>query len=220
MRLTMLAMPMVLALALGPPMAGATPDAGRAAHERELGAESPEMVLARAQEAFRKNDLYELGACLSREVLVDGVHELIASIAIYAAFSAMAEEADQEARDAAMTEKLAPLERLLLRHGLPRITDHAPEDTEVMIDEFLARLDQVSLFMLLAGLVDVTPTVTRSTVAASRIVPNLEGELVDLEIEGETASASLAGQPIRFVQVHGRWFIGKADDEDQGSDGW
>jgi hypothetical protein len=220
MRLKMFAMPMVLALALGPPMAGATPDAGRAAHERESGAESPQMVLARAQEAFRKNDLYELGACLSRELLVDGIQELIAHTVIHTAFSVMAEEADQEARDAAMKKRLAPLEQLLRRHGLPRITDHAPEDAEPMIDEFLARLDQFSLFMLLTGLVDVTATVTGSSVAASRIVRNLEGELVDLVIEDETASASLAGQPIRFVQVHGQWFIGKADDEDQDSDAW
>jgi hypothetical protein len=210
MRLTKSGILMVLGLALWPLMVGAASDAGRAASGLALGAESPEAVMARLQQAARNEDLREYAACLSRDNLVEGIKEIATGILLVTAFSLLGEdldESDEETAESAIKEKLAPLDRLLARYGLPSMTDETAYADGSTLDSYLGNIEHAALVDLFAGVVGIWHELNDEEGPVSEFMPAFQGELVDLVMEGDEATATVGDKPHGFVQVDGRWFL-------------
>jgi hypothetical protein len=207
MRLTKSGILMVLGLALWPLVVGAASDAGRAASGLALGAESPEAVMACLQQGTRNEDLRAYAACLSRDNLVEGIKGITLFSVMIAAFSILGEDLDEEATESAIKEKLAPLDRLLTLHGLPSMTDEMADADESSLESALGDIDHAALVDLFAGLVGIWHELDDEEGAVSEFMPAFQGELVNLAVEGDEATATVDDKPIGFVQVDGRWFL-------------
>lgn len=202
----------------------------------ELGAATPEELVARVTKAAEARDFAELAACLAPEdraamslMLVLGAGMMVAfsqmgagmaegmAEAFGAEVEAAEESAEAAAERAAEAERLAGLtgryEELLERHGIANLMeeDAEPEATgPEAAAELLASVDQVALIADLMGFMgEVFPEAAEEDPVAVPV-----GELTDLVIEGDTARGRIGEEEGGFVRVDGRWYLAMESDED------
>jgi hypothetical protein len=171
-----------------------------------LGAESPQALVARMQQAARDADLREFAACLTRDFLADTIEDMTLLTAMAVAFSVMDEDLDETEAAAAVEEKLAGLDEILTRYGLPAASDEDAIEGESELETILAGMDHAAMAELLAELVDVLQNLGDDDDSSSEFLPVFEGELTDLTIDGDQATATISDMPIEFTRVDGRWF--------------
>ncbi|HNZ95888.1 MAG: hypothetical protein KA189_10620 [Thermoanaerobaculia bacterium] len=216
---------------------GAAPESGVVAASADaapaavpLGAESPEAVVARMKRADEKKDLRELAACVdpgSRREMAEG---MFFAASMMVAFSGMAEAMGEMAGAAAETvggeeaaagvkEKVAAeaegagvdaagmakrFEALLAKYGLATDDDATGREA---FEKALATIDQVAL---IGDLNDFLEAETKGE-GSSSTAPIFEGELTDVQIDGDHASGKVGDEVVEFVRIDGRWFA-KAPD--------
>lgn len=228
-RCLVLAVALLLVLPVAPPAAAAT----------ELGAATPQELVARVTKAAEARDFAELAACLAPEdraamsmMLVLGAGMMVAFSQMGAglaegmaegmaeAFGAELEQAEESpeavAARAAETERLAGLtgryEELLERHGIAKLMEEDPEPEATGPEaaaKLLASVDQVALIADLMGFMGEV----FPEAAEEEPVAVPVGELTDLVIEGDTARGRIGEEEGRFVRVDGRWFLAMEEDE-------
>lgn len=233
-RCLVLAVALLLVLPAAPPAAAAT----------ELGAATPQELVARMTKAAEARDFAELAACLAPEdraamslMLVLGAGMMVAFSQMGAglaegmaegmaeAFGAELEPAEESPEAAAArvaeTERLAGLtgryEELLERHGIAKLMEEDPEPEATGPEaaaKLLASVDQVALIADLMGFMGEV----FPEAAEEEPVAVPVGELTDLVIEGDTARGRIGEEEGRFVRVDGRWFLAMEEDE-EGEDG-
>lgn len=183
-----------------------------------LGAESPQALVARMRQAARDEDMREFAACITRDDLTEAVQGMTFLAAMVAAFSVMEEDLDEAEAEAAIAEKLAGLDAILTRHGLPAMSDEDAMEDESGLENILAGMDQATMVELFAELVGVMMELGDEDDASTEFLPLFEGELTDLAIDGDRATGTIDDMPIEFVQVDGRWFASMPDEQsDAGS---
>lgn len=235
-RCLVLAVALLLVLPVAPPAAAT-----------ELGAATPQELVARVTKAAEARDFAELAACLAPEdraamslMLVLGAGMMVAFSQMGAglaegmaegmaeAFGAELEQAEEApeaaAARAAETERLAGLtgryEELLERHGIAKLMEEDPEPEATGPEaaaRLLASVDQVALIADLMGFMGEV----FPEAAEEEPVAVPVGELTDLVIEGDTARGRIGEEEGRFVRVDGRWFLAMEEDEggEDGEDG-
>jgi hypothetical protein len=238
-RCLVLAVALLLVLPAAPPAA--------AASTTELGAATPQELVARVTKAAEARDFAELAACLAPEdraamslMLVLGAGMMVAFSQMGAglaegmaegmaeAFGAELEQVEESpeaaAARAAETERLAGLtgryEELLERHGIAKLMEEDPEPEATGPEaaaKLLASVDQVALIADLMGFMGEV----FPEAAEEEPVAVPVGELTDLVIDGDTARGRIGGEEGSFVRVDGRWFLAMEEDEEggEGEDG-
>jgi hypothetical protein len=206
----------------------------------ELGAATPQELVARVTKAAEARDFAELAACLAPQdraamslMLVLGAGMMVAFSQMGAglaegmaegmaeAFGAEVEAAEESAEAAAAraaeAERLAGLtgryEELLERHGIAKLMEEDPEPQATGPEaaaKLLADVDQVAL---IADLMRFMGEVFPEAADEEPVTVPV-GELTDLVIDGDTARGRIGDEEAGFVRVDGRWFLAMEEDED------
>lgn len=206
----------------------------------ELGAATPQELVARVTRAAEARDFAELAACLAPEDRAAMSLMLVAGAGMMVAFSQMGaglaegmaegmaeafgaeveaaeESAEAAAARAAEAERLAGLtaryEELLERHGIAKLMEEDPEPQATGPEaaaQLLASVDQVAL---IADLMRFMGEVFPEAVEEEPVTVPV-GELTDLVIDGDTARGRIGDKEGGFVRVDGRWFLAMESGED------
>lgn len=197
--------------------------------EETGGAESPEAVYARVVEAAENEDVGEIFSCLAPEERAETTMMMVAMTGFMVGMAGMAAEmggemgeafveegsaeakeelaaqkADAAAQAAALAERW---EAILDRHGLKdTMTDVSLDETETNAVEALAGIDQKALINdLMAFLEDIGEE--NGSGADPNPITAPVGELEDLVVNGDSATAHVGKEEVHFVRVDGRWYL-------------
>jgi hypothetical protein len=181
----------------------------------ELGAESPQALATRIQQAAQDKDLREFFASIFADDLATMIEELPGFAAMMMAFSFDADPDMSFAEaEAAMEKELAPLnaklDAIMTRYGLPAISDEGATENESELENSIAEMEQDAMVELLVELVnfmDDLPLDDDGDDFSSQLLDSFDGTLTDLKMEDDRASAMINDMPIEFVLVNGRWFL-------------
>ncbi|MHC5011711.1 MAG: hypothetical protein ACYTG6_12325 [Planctomycetota bacterium] len=188
---------LVLALTL----AACGGDEGGAAAPPPEGAASPEALVGRMRTAVEDEDWADFVYCIvpeDRPLMNLGAYMGAATIA---AFSAMG---DPEKAQALKNE----LEAIADKYDLDEVEQGSgpldPNDREAMValaNEGFANVDHAAFFSDMLKFM-----IGHSDEGSARFTSKFTGELRDLVIEGDRATARLGEQDFSFARVDGRWF--------------
>jgi len=112
-------------------------------------------------------------------------------------------EAEREEAMAQVKQFEADFEATLKRYGLEEVMESESDDPAVL----MADVDQVGLIRDLMKLMDDLPGEEGGGEDGESPVEIPEGDLTDLEINGDTATGTIGGEAMEFVRVDGRWFV-------------
>ncbi|HEX2254242.1 MAG TPA: hypothetical protein VHQ65_13305 [Thermoanaerobaculia bacterium] len=195
----------------------------------ETGADSPQALVARLQKAAEAEDFSEIAACMAPEDRAMMSMMLMMASGMMVAFAGMGGEmaggmaeafADEasaedkaalEAQKAAAAAEVAALqakyEAILTRYGVDELME---EDSEPPAEpgpaaaaKLLAGVDQVGL---IAELMKFMREAFPEEAGEEEPMDVPMGELADLRIDGDHASATIGGEPAHFVRIDGRWY--------------
>ena len=175
----------------------------------ELGGSSPEEVFNRMRTAASEADYESMAGCISPEGRAGISVMMFLAAGMSAAFSQMGEEMAAEMAEAADAEPpqnaqgedlTAKLEALLARHGLDQAALEAAGPASGELPE---QVESPEFFADIMTFVDEIPG--EDGAAEQFQIP--EGELTDVTIEGNQATAKLGDTPIEFVRIDGRWYL-------------
>jgi hypothetical protein len=178
--------------------------------ERHDGGKSPEDVFERARNAAKNNDQHSFF-----QLVAPDMRALMGFVMVTGARMGIAMKASMEGSDP--TGATNELEALLRKHGVKSPPDGSPlvnlEDKAAVIAAARPMFEGVDVGALIT---DLQGLMTRlgfergnTSITANE---HLEGELTDLQIDGDHATASVGGEPGKFVRVNGRWYL-EPDDE-------
>jgi hypothetical protein len=183
-----------------------------------LGAETPEELIERVQEATADRDVVELAACLEREARAELAQGLYMTTAMVVAFSGMAETMGQamgEALGAEVTEKpeggLDPAKltedfnAIAREYGLPSTEDEPEDEPEGSPDEIFGGMDDRKLLGLIGALGDLMDGLGEETGGGTDVLPS--GPLQSIDVDGDTAVAHFGEETADLVRVEDRWFL-------------
>lgn len=174
-----------------------------------LGAESPQALAERLQQAARNNDMREFFACLVPEELAGMVEELTFLVGMMVAFS-LDEDLDMEEAEAAVAEKMAGLDVVFERYGLPAMSDDEAMEDDSELAGIIGEMEHPTVIELLAELAEVMDGVMRDQGEddfSSEVLAPFESDLADLMVEGDRATGTFDDMPVEFVRMDGRWFL-------------
>ncbi|HSM52133.1 MAG TPA: hypothetical protein VLA75_12100, partial [Thermoanaerobaculia bacterium] len=196
------------------------------------GAESPEALVARMKKAAENEDMREMAACMEPEARKEMAEGMFLGATMMVAFSGMAEgmgemagemagamagavggeeaaaevkEKVSEGTEAAGVDAAGMAERfnaLLARHGLPGLDDES-EGGQEEFEKAMANADQVAF---IGDIADFLKTEMKEGEGSGSKAPMFEGELTDLQIDGDYASGKLGEEVVEFLRIDGRWF--------------
>ena len=194
-----------------------------------LGAESPEALVERLRASALTEDFGELAACLSpaaREEMAKGIWAgatmmIAMSASMGEMVSGLGEEMGEQSEEAKAEAAKAKAEaqakfgawakrydEIAKKHGLPALSD--TEKLEGSPDTLFAKADLVALIADFGGLLQGFG----EEQGGKREKKPIEGQLEGLKIDGDRAAGTLAGDPIQFVKIEGRWYIAELPQGD------
>jgi hypothetical protein len=181
----------------------------------ENGGDSPEQVFERMRAAVISNDRKEMAACLSPQGRAEMSGMMVMVASMVAAFSQMGAEMSGEMAEAVGATEQAPpptediaanLEALLARHGLDEAALGPPGTP---MENPPKELESPELLADLMTFVDELPSDDEDDAGPGSpegfSVP--EGDLENLKVKGDQATAKIGDEPAKFVRVDGRWYI-------------
>ncbi len=196
------------------------PAAARA--DEALGAESPQALVEKLRSAAEKEDFGELAACLAPQARLEMAQGIwVAATMMIAMGSSMGDMAagmgeamseddaqakEQSAKAKAETEaKFGPWKKrydeTAKKHGLPTLDQNEMEGDP---SELFAKVDALAVTRDFGALLQ---DFGKEQGQAKGEGKKVEGQLENLKIDGDNAEGTLAGDPIRFVKIDGRWYI-------------
>ena len=175
------------------------------------GGESPDAVFERLRDAVINEDHCEVASCLAPQGRAQMNTMMIAVAGMVVAFSQMGSEmaagmgeADQAQEAASATNDLqAQLEELLARNGIDdSFLEKPPGAAEGDLPE---ELESVDLYADIMTFMEELPNDDDSGPDKGISAP--EGDLANLEIDGDEATATIGDEPGKFVRIDGRWYV-------------
>ena len=158
----------------------------------EEGAASPEEVVKALQAASDTEDFAKLVSLIHPEDRPEMAAGMMMAGSMAAAFSDDAEAAGKE------------LEAVLSKHGLEDKADGPPPGAEGdMKAAAKAAFEGVDLVAFIPDMF----TFMGKYMDGKKKGPLAGGEMTDLEVEGDTATAKAGDEKVRFGKVGDRWFI-------------
>jgi hypothetical protein len=198
------------------------------------GAETPEAVYARALAAAETEDVGEMFACLAPEERAETTMMMVVMTGFMVGMAGMAAEmggemgeafvdesspegaaqleaqkAEAAAQVGSMTERW---EEILERHGLSEMMEGPEPEDGASAAAALADVDQGALVNELVTFLDEFGDDEGSGDTASSMAAPI-GELEDLAVDGDSATARVGEEDVRFERVDGRWYITGGLDE-------
>ena len=169
------------------------------AGETEQGADSPEGVIARLQVAAEAEDFTEMVACMAPRDRPMAAMGMIIGAGMMAGFSDDTE---------ALT---AEFEAILDKHKVNLDEDEGapPAETDEEIEENLRKMFEGVDLGALIGDIMAFMNERIPDAKTKKAVP--EGDLGDVQIDGDTATATIGDEVQHFVRVDGRWYIRMKD---------
>lgn len=187
----------------------------------QLGAESPQAVVTRLRAAAETENFGELATLLAPDARAEMAKGIWAGTTMMIAMSSamgdmaagMGEEMGEQTEEAKAQAAKAKAEadakfgawkkrydEIAKKHGLPSLDSSQETDPEALF----AKADHVGVIRDFGGLLQSFGEEQGRGKGEGK---KIEGELENLKVEGDNASGTLAGEPIRFVKIDGRWFI-------------
>jgi hypothetical protein len=195
----------------------------------ETGAESPQALVARLQKAAETDDFAEIAACMAPDDRAMLSMMLMMASGMMVAFAGMGGEmaggmadafaedmsaedkAAMEAQKATAAAEVAALqakyEAILTKYGVDKLME---EDSEPPAEpgpaaagKLLADVDQVGL---VSDLMKFMREAFPEEAGEEEPMDVPMGELTDLQIDGDVASATIGDEPAHFVRIDGRWY--------------
>lgn len=207
------------AVLLAPPLALAA-DGG--------GGETPEAVYARVVAAAENEDVGETFACLAPEERAQTTLMMVVMTGFMVGMAGMATEmggelgeafvddgseeakaalakqqAEAGAKAAAMTERW---EAILAKHGLEEMLEGPEPEDGASAAKALEGIDQAALVNELVAFLEEFGDEEATDGDAGPFTAPV-GELEDLVVEGDAATAHVGEEEVRFVRVDGRWYL-------------
>jgi len=207
------------------------------------GAASPEALVARMKSAAESKNLGEIAACLdpkSRTELTKSMYMLSTMVVAFSqmglemggamgeafsdsgdAESAAQNEADMAAKRAEINALIGRYNAVVAKHGLPEMpadgASEQAEPTDEQLEAAFAKLDQGVFLSDLMGFLESMPSEDGEEGGPSPGemggVQIGEGVLTGLKLDGDSATAMLDGEPVRFVRLADRWYFDATEAE-------
>lgn len=202
-----------------------------AAAKVQAGAESPEALIARIEQAAQKGDIAEISACLAPEDRAEMALGLVVGAGMMIGFMGMGsdmgaamaegmgeaasgeepsaeEKAKVEKGKQEMAAKAADLQKrydqILKKHGLEeKLKDEAALADGDKATQLLAGVDDVTLIGDLWGLFKELGE--SKNLGESGPLAGI-GKITDLKVEGDHATAKAGGETVEMRKVDGRWY--------------
>ena len=185
----------------------------------EPGGASPEEVYDRFAAAAEDKNWEEMAACVTPETLVEMNASMVAMGGMIVAFAAMGDEMGEEMAEGMEAaepsepevdpqELQAQFEAVLAKHGIDEESMEAMDaagDTD-MPEAF----SSPAFFGDLMGFIDSLPGDDEGGFGPS------PGELENLVIDGDRATATVDGNEGGFVRIDGRWYVDMSQAEEAG----
>lgn len=182
----------------------------------EPGGASPEEVYDRFAAAAADKNWEEMASCVSPEALVEMNASMVAMGGMIVAFAAMGEDMGEEMAEGMEAEPAEPevdpeelqaqFEAVLAKHGIDEGSMEALEaagETE-MPEAF----GSPAFFGDLMGFIDSLPGDDEGGFGPP------PGELENLVIDGDRATATVDGNEGGFVRIDGRWYVDMSQPEE------
>lgn len=187
----------------------------------QLGAESPQAVVEKLRIAAESENFGELATLLApaaREEMAKGIWAgatmmIAMSSAMGDMAAGMGEELGDQTEEAKAQAAKAKAEadakfgawkkrydETAKKHGLPSLDSSQETDPETLF----AKADHVGVIRDFGNLLQSFGEEQGRGKGEGK---KIEGALENLEVDGDKASGTLAGEPIEFVKIDGRWFI-------------
>ncbi len=181
----------------------------------EPGGATPEEVYERFAAATTDKNWEEMASCVSPEALVEMNASMVAMGGMIVAFAAMGEEMGEEMAEGMEAEPAEPevdpeelqaqFEAVLAKHG---IDDQTMEALEAAGDtEMPEAFSSPAFFGDLMAFIDSLPGDDEGGFDPA------PGELENLVIDGDRATASVDGNKGGFVRIDGRWYVDMSEPE-------
>ena len=186
----------------------------------ERGGTTPEEVFNRFKAGAEAQNWKEIAACISPDGLAEMNAMMVVMGGMMVAFANMGEEmaesmGDQEQAQSA-TQEVSGLEKkfeaLLVRHG---IDAKAMEEVPVEGDELPEAFKSPAFFADIMGFIDELPDDKEGNASESPFSAP-KGQLENVVIDGDRATATVGGEPGEFVRVDGRWYLELDMEQDEG----
>jgi hypothetical protein len=204
------------------------------AASRPLGAESPEALARRLTAAAEAGDFGEIAACLEPATRAEMALGMVAGVGMMVSFMQMGagmaggmaegmgealsgqeltpeQKAEIEKARKETEEKMAGLQKrfeaVLAKHGLSELAAGAPMPGEASAEEAAKRLQGVDQVALLEELVAVMGELSPENKDSMKPSRDLYGEITDLKVEGDKASARSGQHTVSMIKLDGRWYL-------------
>lgn len=199
----------------------------------QSGGATPQEVFDRFKAATEPRNWEEIAACMAPGALTEMNSMMVMMGGMMIAFSQMGEgmaedmaegmaEASGEGKiEAKHTDPAASnvsdlekkFEALLANHGIDAkaIDENHGEDKEIS-----KALSSPNFFADIMGFMDELPS-EEGQGSPGETFPTPKGSLENVVIEGDRASATVGGEPGRFVRVNGRWYLDLEPEKDNDS---
>ena len=176
------------------------------------GGDSPEAVFENMRTAAGDNDYLAMADCISPEGRAEISTMMFLAASMTAAFSQMGGEMAADMAEATGSSAPPPepeedlnakLQALLARHGLDQATlEAAGPGSEGRPKE----LESPEFFADIMTFLDELPDEGDGSGSEGGFtIP--QGDLENLEIDGDRASAQVGDEPMQFVRLDGRWYL-------------
>lgn len=196
------------------------------------GADSPQALVERVKQAAEEKNLAEIANCLdpkSRLEMTQGIYMAATMVVAFSqmglemgagmgeAFAEDASAEDKAAQEAKLAEGRKEVDELRLRYnalvgkyGLPTIPGEGePEPAELPeaeLETLFAKIDQGAFLTDTMAFIEAMPGAEEKPADEGPIRIG-DGVLADLVTDGDTATARLDGESVRFLRVDGRWYF-------------
>lgn len=167
------------------------------------GGDSPQDVFRRAKVAADHDDMHAFFQLISPDS-----RAVMGYTMVTGANTAISMKAAMEGGDGSAAQK--QLDTLLQKHGVKEYPKEGPPINQADQDavaavaremfsgvDVIALIEDLQAFMAQLGFEG----------GSSKITGGIEGELANLKIEGNRATATVGGKPGTFVRVNGRWYM-------------
>lgn len=167
------------------------------------GGDSPQDVFRRAKAAADQDDLHAFFRLISPDA-----RAMMGYTMVMGANIGISMKAAMEGGDGSAAQK--QLDTLLRKHGVkeypkdgPPVNQNDQDAVAAVAREMFRGVDVIALIEDLQALM----AQLGFEGGGSKITGSVEGELANLKIEGDRATATVGGKPGTFVRVNGRWYM-------------
>jgi len=132
----------------------------------------------------------------------------IVMMGLFAPIMAMQDDVSPEEQEAAVDKITAEFEALQKKHGLHELSEDAPagDTPEGLAMRARYTFDGVDIAAFMSDAEEWLMSVIKTEALGDSLVPDFT-QFDDLQVDGDSATATLGGMPVEFIRDGGRWYL-------------